>query len=431
MKTHRTLREELFWQDVQETLAPTNSPTAMDVVEDPTMTGDHYSSEKQIVLNVLTICSAFLSCIGSSMVIFKIMRDRSQNGSMTPYDRIILGLSSFDVVSSITWAIWPFLLPTVTEKLWAIGNLATCQAYAFLAQVSFSAWWYNCLLSYYFLLTVLSQVWRKNFVEKCEPWLHLSVLYFPITAIMGLTRGWYGETSCWYTDPNITWVCVAIPAFFTYLSLIINYSVIYAVVRRSLKPSEHGRGLTSKQKRLKREAATSMLLYVTFFFVIASPSIVKELLYTYFGYTTEDAGTLYILKIFEAIFLPLQGFFNFFIYIKPKYTRFRAANPKKPMHFVLQQALLNPKVPQLAVSSAQPASRSIFWEEDLNQALFNSHFPQHAVDPPSEEDPVEETIEFTRDDPVGDTVDDTVDDTKVDVIEDAKDDAVDNVKEED
>merc|ERR1712241_839868 len=104
----------------------------------------------------------------------------------------------------------------------------------------------------------------------------------------GLTRGWYGETECWYTDPNITWFVVAIPAFLTYLSLIVNYSVIYALVRKSLKPSEEaGSRLTSKQKRLKREAGTLMMLYVISFFVIASPSIVKEILYTYFGYSAD------------------------------------------------------------------------------------------------------------------------------------------------
>jgi len=406
MKPHRILREELFFRDFQQTLddvVPTNPPTTMDVDEDPTMTGDQLSYEEQLAFHIIHICSAFLSVTGSSMVIFKIMRDRAQNGSMTPYDRVILGLSNFDIVSSITWAIWPFFRPSETELVWAIGNLATCQAYAFLVQLSFSAWWYNCILSYYFLLTVLSQVHQKNFVQKCEVWLHLSVLFFPVTAITGLIRGWYGETSCFYTDPNITVVVVLIPIAFTYLSLIINYSVIYAVVRRSLRPSEHGAhgaSLTSKQKRLKREAATLMILYVTCFFVTASPSIVKELLYAYFGYTPDNAGTLHTLvKIFEAIFLPLQGFFNFFIYIKPKYTRFRAANPEKQMYFVLKQALLNPIVPRLAISSDHPAFNtvsSVVLEEDftnLNQALFNSNFPQYISDRDSEEDAKEDAIE--------------------------------------
>jgi len=87
-------------------------------------------------------------------------------------------------------------------------------------------------------------------------------------------------------------------------------------------------------------------------------------------------GKIYPVLVLNATFLPLQGLFNVFIYLKPTYIRFRAANPNKSMYFVLHQALFNPEVPQLDFSSDQSGSNAIA-EGDVgnpNQALFNSNF---------------------------------------------------------
>lgn len=80
--------------------------------------------------------------------------------------------------------------------------------------------------------------------------------------------------------------------------------------------------------------------------------------------------------------MPLQGFFNLFIYIKPAYTRFRSANPNKSMYFVLHQALFNPEVPQLTFSGDQPPSDAIAEEDTANPnwALFNSEFGDSSSD---------------------------------------------------
>jgi len=347
----------------------------MDDQEDPSIDG--ISDEQRTVLNVLEICASSLSVIGSATIVFKILHDRAQNGSMNPYDRIMLGLSSCDIFASVTWGIGIFLYPSFTGHPWAFGNLATCQSNGFLTQLSLSAWWYNCILSYYFLLTVLSQVRQKNYVKKWEPWMHLSVIFFPITAILGLLLGWYNatdDTICWITDKVIRWIVAAIPIFFTQLSLIINNIVIYVVVRKSLRASEDVDGLTLVQKRLKREATTLMFLYVAAFFVTVTPLLVRQLFEIYFGSSYYDVK-LYPLMVLDSVLRPLQGFFNFFIYIKPMYTRFRVANRDKSMYFVLHQALFNPDVPQIN-STSEPIPTN------PNQALFSSDFllPSHSSD---------------------------------------------------
>merc|ERR1719491_2053077 len=56
------------------------------------------------------------------------------------------------------------------------------------------------------------------------------------------------------------------------------------------------------------------------------------------GYTSSE---IYPLLVLRVITIPLQGLLNAFIYFKPAYTRFRAANPNKPIRFVLHQALFS------------------------------------------------------------------------------------------
>lgn len=348
--------------------------------QDPPVTTSELSNAHLLVRIVLESCTASLSVIGSTCIVFKILRDRVRNGSTSPYDRFLLGLSSCDIIASITWVMVNFLKPRETGDLLAFGNAATCQASGFLTQFAVSSWWYNCVLSYYFLLTVLSQVHRKNFVELFEPWMHLSVLFFPITASVGLGREWYSLQEligvCYIEDPAIKWIVGGIPILLTYFSLIWNNMVIYVVVRKSLQSSsEYAASLTPIQKRLQREATTIMFLYVACFFLSISPSLVLNFMEVYNSDVINDASRIYPLKIFESILLPLQGFFNFFIYIKPLYTRFRAANPNKSMRFVLKEALFNPNIPHLNVSRSHPTSNAAAEEgntANLNRALFNS-----------------------------------------------------------
>jgi len=150
------------------------------------------SDKQQIVLNVLVICSASLSVIGSSTLVFKILRDRAQNGSTTRYDRFVLGLSTTDILASITFAIGQFLIPSETGTAWAVGSPSTCRISGFFYPFS-AVWnfWNTGILSYYFLLTVISQVRRRNDVRKCEPFTNLRGLLFPFTAAVLVIHGLY------------------------------------------------------------------------------------------------------------------------------------------------------------------------------------------------------------------------------------------------
>ena len=366
------------------------------------------SDQEQKTLIILQLCAAGLSLIGSSTIVFKILRNLCTTKTTTPYDRIILGLSSCDIVSSITYVIGPFLLPAETsQRIWAFGNETTCQGLGFLMQLScIWAIWYNCILSFYYLLTVRFRVKRQVFCRKYELWMHLSgILFFPITSVTGYYARWYGEQAltmtCWVRFGDnaelVSYVYAGIPVLVTYLSLIINNIVIYAYLRKSLLTAplqskyftttsddeddecndividtnididlshlsvvetEDFVSLAMVQRQLTKEAATQGLLYVVSFLLTATPVFVIQVLDGSFAFEEDDQGRIYPLLVMNAMLMPLQGFFNVFIYVRPTYSRFRAANADKSRWNVLKQALFDPNIPKMT-SAARGSSSAI------------------------------------------------------------------------
>jgi len=353
--------------------------TASSADEDPnlerTLMSSELSDQQEIAFVVIQILSATLSLIGSCTIVIKILRCLLHNKHTTPYDRIILGLSGCDILGSITYAVGPFLLPNETSlRVSAFGSRSTCAILGFLTQFPcMAAIWYNCLLSFYYFLTVRFQVRRTDFVKKYESWMHLSALFFPATAVTGYIFDWYDEQdlsmTCWAKYPIVGYIFGAIPMVITFLAVIINNVVIYTYVRKSLyyvepqsrmfttddaesqASSEDIVGLTPVQKRLKREAATQGFLYVASFLMTSTPIFVIQVLGGSFGYGPEDQGKIYPLLILNALLLPLQGFFNVFIYVRPTYTRFKAANPNEAAWSILKRALFDPNIPKLITAS--------------------------------------------------------------------------------
>ncbi len=356
------------------------------------------SDKQEMVLSILLVCSAFLSVVGSCTIVFKIFRSLCRNQTTTPYDRIILGLSCCDIVASFTYALGPFLLPSETsQRVWAIGDDSSCQKLGFLLQLA-SLWsiWYNAILSFYYLLTVRFQVKRQDFCRKYEPWLHLSgAIFFPSTALAGYVGKWYTEEdlamTCWIgrvdagcdeSGNNCTkqwgellaYMFGALPTIVSILAVIINNVIIYLFVRKSLKTNfnapNHRESNESQesqdaierlmiQDRLRNEAATQGFLYVSSFLIIISPAFAVQILDGSLGYGKADQGRLYPLLVLNSILLPLQGFINVFIYVRPSHIRFRAANPDKSFWFILKQALFDPNIPRLSsttIGSSKPLS---------------------------------------------------------------------------
>jgi len=305
------------------------------------------------VFHVLGICSASLSVIGSCAILFKILRGIR---STTPYDRIILGLSTCDIIASITIVVDHVLVPNkISIDGSEVKQRGICMTLNPISTLS-TLWsvWYNNLLSVYFLLMVLSQLKRKDLVRKYERWMHISGIIVLINVIWYFNSGGYGNnyktgSTCYLGSIYLFLQILGFPFWLSLLSILLNYGSIYAVVRKSLRANESSEPLAGpmpRQERLKKEVTTLMILYIGSFFVTWTPAFVFSILWEFRRVNRLTMYTSYPLRLLVATTLPLQGFLNAFIYFKPAYTRFRAANPNKSMRFVLYQALFNRTAPK-------------------------------------------------------------------------------------
>ena len=204
-------------------------------------------------LSILTIASATLSVLGSFTIILKVVANRHE---LSPYDRIMLGLSVSDVLLSCSYALGPFLIPSdSSHRVWAMGNDVSCSFLGWLTQLALSAIWYNALLSFYYLLTVRFGISRLVFARRYEKYFHgLTLLFFISTATVGSALDVYGEfeisQGCWVgeipkgcgaagtctgTGQIVGWFFGGIWIAFTYVAVVVNNVVIYVHVRKSLQ----------------------------------------------------------------------------------------------------------------------------------------------------------------------------------------------------
>lgn len=167
--------------------SPTIAPTAYDP------NASSLTDQQEVLMSTLGVISGCLSFIGSSLIVYRVVKNRHEGTNS--YDRLMLGLSLSDLVASFTFGFGPLLLPKDSStRAWASGSDATCTLLGFTSQFSFCAVVYNGLLSVYYLLTVRFGVKKQVFATRYEPYFHaVAVLFFLLTSLGGVFIGLYSE----------------------------------------------------------------------------------------------------------------------------------------------------------------------------------------------------------------------------------------------
>ena len=230
------------------------SSTSANVQDDYVLSQISPLTDDQVrTLSILTIASATLSVLGSFAIILKVVANRHES---SPYDRIMLGLSVSDILLSCSYALGPFLIPSdSSQRIWAMGNDASCSFLGWLTQLALSAIWYTALLSFYYLLTVRFGISRVVFARHYEKYFHgLTLLFFVSTATVGSVLDVFGEfevsQGCWVreipkgcgatgtcngTGRIVGWFFGGIWIAFAYVAVVVNNVVVYVHVRKSLQ----------------------------------------------------------------------------------------------------------------------------------------------------------------------------------------------------
>jgi len=313
---------------------------------------------------VISTVSAAASLLGSAIIIFLILR--SSAGLKTVYNRILFGMSLYDILQSIPIALTT--LPMPKDMIYkqfdgiVIGNATSCsiQGFIFVTGAAGAAI-YNAILCIYYVCSIRFGMKDEIFRRCLEPWLHLCAISFSLfLSIFALhyqlinpspaqftwcafTRYPYwcfeDDEECSYERGQPAKTLIFFPVAAASIIIIAATVVISMVMivrnaysrERLLKAYMGANDAISRgnQRRLSayrsdvqytKEVVFQALMYTLAFFAVWHYPLLNAVIDRNHGVPYESNQAKEIARL---IFRPLQGFFNAIIFIHHKVRKVR------------------------------------------------------------------------------------------------------------
>jgi len=336
------------------------------------MTKRAYNRNEEIILSTLVTISGSLSIVGSLAIIWSLLSERKSKRMKSPYHRIMLCMSCLDLFPSIGYVWSTHAFPIETGINGATGSWATCRAQGFLFQLGFGVPIYFYFLTVFYMLTIRCGMGEKDFSRKYEPVMHITCFGFSFgTALAGLFLEIFNPIpdGCWVSDypadcgrkgSNVDciyggrhtnlyrWLFGGAIVVALFVLVPFNMGLIVCAVNKqrqkisrydrvrspsvsNSKPnSELGlravfraRKIRSKSDKQVKEVAENAAWYVFSYLTVWSWPII------YYLFTMYDEGFEASLPfmILYYFFCPLQGFVNYFVFMRPTAKKIRKDNP--------------------------------------------------------------------------------------------------------
>jgi len=279
-------------------------------------------------MSILSRVAAILLFLGASFILWDVLSD-AKNRS-TVYHQLLVAMAVFDIVTAVAWFFARMPIPKEASFYveGAMGTKLTCKIQAFFVQLGFTSVLYNVSLASYYVL-VICYSWRESDLKKRRLFLHGC----PLVVGFGLAfggipfYGWY-VYGCHLLPPHFgkLWkvlVFAVIPLGFSVFFITVAMLFVYMTVRHNARDSRKwsfGVGKKSLESRVFWQA----LLYTLSFYItwpILFSVYIKATDYTR-GY---DVGR-YALPALVSFVAPLQGFTNFLVYARPRFSGCCRAN---------------------------------------------------------------------------------------------------------
>jgi hypothetical protein len=311
--------------------------------------------------------SAVLGIIGSSLIIMEVLYlDRSKLKRV--YHRLLLAMSVYDMFAAFAYFISTWPTPIGTENVaFASGTTQTCVWQGFVIQFGvISTLTYMCVAIYFLL--VISYSWKEEDIRKwAEPCFYILPLTvalvttstsvaldlfnnanqwcwiapFPKDCNQSYNSG--GETNCERGDNAeiyrfafyYGWVWFAIlVATIAMLGLYITFwrleraNAKYGARQMLATGETSAASSTPRQQRpptkasKSRQVAMQGVWFVGAFYVALLPGTLNRLVQLVFD------KSVFVLSVLHCIFGPARGMWNFLVYIRPRYLKYRESNPQ-------------------------------------------------------------------------------------------------------
>jgi hypothetical protein len=334
----------------------------------------------QAKLNFLTfapVVTGILSLFGSMCTILMIYRTRVCGHSLSTFHRLVLGISIPDAILSFGLSLGPLPAPPVDwlPVVGRRGTIASCTFQGFLLQFGLASFGYTNMLMIYYILVIRYGLSDEVISKKVEPILHLiPLLYHGGSSIAGLILGVFGpqtttcfvgghpfaceedpSTACLRASPETlhtfgTWF-TTVPVIFWTLLLILSLSVIawtvlikyYASRRFAPVDATGARNASTVFSKSTRLVLTQCFLYGISFINVSVWGTMPTLLQLCWDIYPDSLGKQFWLTALGLVFFPIQGLFNFLIYLRPRYLSIRDSYPDVGRWFAFKEAIWYPE----------------------------------------------------------------------------------------
>ena len=344
------------------------------------------SQWQQVAITLAAAISSLLSLTGSGVIAYM----AAQRRYSIKY-RLLLSLAVADIINSTVFLLWPLPIPAGTPGVWgAIGNRRTCNVQGFFLQFGILGSFYNAALSGYFMLTLCDRMTERQIAQRYEIVTHAFAILWSagtgLVALWPLDLYSFCALGCWIAPEPVrchtrddvdcvrnnraymyVWLFTGVPLLLCLAFIVVTMVRIYYTVRAvSLRAdritfsasldrirvptanddtknnsssnninnidgngngdnTDKAKGKTLEQKSRYairvQETAMQALLYVA--------AYIATHLFAFTCVIIEQAGgtnPFYTLFL-ENLSWPLQGFFNVFVFLRPRIQSLRKDNP--------------------------------------------------------------------------------------------------------
>ena len=363
--------------------------------------GANENETKTIFLSYAPFFSSPMSVVGSGLIILCIMRHQRGKRSSV-YHRILIGMSCLDILFSTAYAFgstpkpppdpeWSTIFGNKADLL-AMGNTTTCAVQAFFVQFGFMSYSYSACLCIYFVLAIRYNVKEALLARYVEPIMHTVVLSFVLfTAICAQVKGYANENIpvCWVgTSPPLCDVlpniqCIRGESYRDFVRWAITYpvwiesgsifacllTVMWTVIEKRKSSArfvfqEQGNTVTSVIQRQTSRTFDAQTRSVVVQCLLYCFSFTNGIFWQTFQLTLQFRKTeglfqqWFFVVALSIILFPLQGFFNFIVFIRPGYLHMRSQYPERSRWTSLKYAIWDPcRRRRTSLSASQRATR--------------------------------------------------------------------------
>jgi hypothetical protein len=306
------------------------------------------------------------------------------------YNRILLILSSFGILSSFAFGASTLPIPkdslcAQSNGVLALGNEASCSLQGFFLTL-------GAVVPHYIIAICISHVasikYDSTVLQRYEPFVHMFAILPTIAlAITQLAKDQYHseqffcfiEEKCRYSDPTCRsewesdasqsprtslWALVYINSLVFFMLVV---SMIWMTYLRKTDSSWMDSRITSQTSRLPKQSLWYLSsCFITYFF----PLVYKSL---EFAGESPDTALVNLLLMLIAFFTPLQGFWNFMIFIAPRYSTLKSCFPEESSSSLLKQIIFRHHEDRgFPTQLSSPVRRSAFRGESATPPFIHT-----------------------------------------------------------